>query len=76
MSPVAGPIYRYPEGTAGQGAFPRYYDGSWLINNRGAENGFWKEVRMRTRQQPDAAHAGLAAVQRGRRGLGATPTAS
>ena len=48
MSPVAGPIYRYPEGTASQGAFPRYYDGSWLINNRGAESGFWKEVRMRT----------------------------
>ena len=29
MQPVAGPIYRYDEGTAGQGAFPRYYDGSW-----------------------------------------------
>ena len=24
-----------------------YYDGSWLINNRGADNGFWKEVRLR-----------------------------
>jgi len=48
MSPVAGPIYRYPEGTAGQGAFPRYYDGSWIINNRGSESGFWKEVRMRS----------------------------
>ena len=30
-----------------QGAFPRYYDGSWLINNRGADNGFWKEVQLR-----------------------------
>ena len=46
--PLAGPIYRYPEGTAGQGAFPRYYDGSWLIGNRGGDNGFWKEVRMRS----------------------------
>ena len=48
MQPVAGPIYRYDSRTAGQGAFPAYYDGSWLINNRGADNGFWKEVRMRT----------------------------
>ena len=47
MQPLAGPIYRYPEGTATQGAFPRYYNGSWLINNRGSDNGFWKEVKMR-----------------------------
>ena len=47
MQPLAGPIYRYPSGTATQGAFPRYYDGSWLIGNRGADNGFWKEVKMR-----------------------------
>ncbi|WP_170179090.1 OmpL47-type beta-barrel domain-containing protein [Solirubrobacter pauli] len=47
MQPLAGPIYRYPEGTATQGAFPRYYDGSWLIGNRGSDNGFWKEVKMR-----------------------------
>ncbi len=44
---MAGPIYRYDEATASQGAFPRYYDGSWIINNRGADNGFWKEVHMR-----------------------------
>ena len=47
MQPMAGPIYRYDEANASQGAFPRYYDGSWIINNRGADNGFWKEVQMR-----------------------------
>ncbi len=47
MQPLAGPIYRYPEGTANSGAFPRYYDGSWLIGNRGSDDGFWKEVKMR-----------------------------
>jgi PKD repeat protein len=47
MQPITGPIYRYDEATAGPGAFPRYYDGSWLINNRGADNGFWKEVQLR-----------------------------
>ncbi|MDA0185381.1 ThuA domain-containing protein [Solirubrobacter phytolaccae] len=47
MQPVAGPIYRYDASTATAGAFPRYYDGSWLINNRGANDGFWKEVRLR-----------------------------
>ena len=47
MQPLAGPIYRYPDGTATPGAFPRYYNGSWLINNRGSDNGFWKEVKMR-----------------------------
>ena len=46
MQPVTGPVYRHREG-AGEGAFPAYYDGSWLITNRGAENGFWKEVRLR-----------------------------
>ena len=45
--PITGPIYRYDEETAGPGAFPPYYDGSWLINNRGADDGFWKEVRLR-----------------------------
>ncbi|HEX6022884.1 MAG TPA: ThuA domain-containing protein, partial [Solirubrobacter sp.] len=47
MQPIAGPIYRYDPATASQGAFPPYYDGAWFINNRGADNGFWKEVRMR-----------------------------
>jgi hypothetical protein len=47
MQPVSGPIYRYNQTTAGQGAFPPYYDGAWFINNRGADNGFWKEVRLR-----------------------------
>ncbi len=47
MQPVTGPVYRYDEETAGQGAFPPYYDGSWFINNRGSDNGFWKEVRLR-----------------------------
>jgi plastocyanin len=46
MQPVAGPIYRYRAGS-GSGAFPAYFDGSWLIANRGADNGFWKEVRLR-----------------------------
>ena len=36
-----------PRARPRQGAFPRYYNGSWLINNRGADNGFWKEVKMR-----------------------------
>ena len=48
MQPMAGPIYRYNGASAGSGAFPAYYDGSWLINNRGANDGWWKEVRMRT----------------------------
>ena len=47
MQPITGPIYRYDEANASQGAFPRYYDGSWLINNRGSDNGFWKEVQLR-----------------------------
>ncbi len=47
MQPITGPIYRYDAATAGPNAFPRYYDGSWLINNRGADNGFWKEVKLR-----------------------------
>ncbi|MDA0172611.1 ThuA domain-containing protein [Solirubrobacter taibaiensis] len=47
MQPIAGPIYRYDGSTATAGAFPRYYDGAWLINNRGSADGFWKEVRMR-----------------------------
>ena len=47
MSPITGPVYRYDADTAGPGAFPPYYDGSWFIANRGADNGFWKEVRLR-----------------------------
>ncbi len=47
MQPITGPIYRYHGGHGQQGAFPRYYDGSWLINNRGSDNGFWKEVKLR-----------------------------
>ncbi len=47
MQPITGPIYRYDDANAGPGAFPRYYDGAWLINNRGADNGFWKEVQLR-----------------------------
>src|SRR3954471_5773249 len=47
MQPITGPIYRYDPATAGPNAFPRYYDGSWFINNRGADNGFWKEVKLR-----------------------------
>jgi plastocyanin len=46
MQPVTGPVYRYKEGS-GPGAFPEYYDGSWLITNRGTDNGWWKEVRLR-----------------------------
>ena len=47
MQPITGPIYRYDAATARPGAFPRYYDGSWLINNRGSNDGFWKEVKLR-----------------------------
>jgi plastocyanin len=47
QQPVTGPVYRYDADTAGPGAFPAYYDGSWLITNRGTDNGFWKEVRLR-----------------------------
>ncbi len=46
-SPVTGPVYRYDAETAGPGAFPAYYDGSWFITNRGDQNGFWKEVQLR-----------------------------
>ena len=48
MSPVTGPVYRYDAETAGPGAFPPYYDGSWFITNRGSSDGFWKEVQLRT----------------------------
>ena len=47
MQPMAGPIFRYNGATAGSGGFPAYYDGSWLINNRGANDGWWKEVKIR-----------------------------
>ena len=36
QQPVTGPVYRHREG-AGDGAFPAYYDGSWLITNRGTD---------------------------------------
>ena len=48
MSPITGPVYRYRGETARPGAFPNYYDGSWLIGNRDTATGFWKEVRLRT----------------------------
>ncbi len=48
MQPITGPIYRYDPETAGPGAFPAYYDGSWLIHNRGSDTGFWKDVRLRS----------------------------
>ncbi len=48
MQPIAGPIYRYDASNASAEAFPRYYDGSWLIHNRGANDGFWKEARLRS----------------------------
>jgi hypothetical protein len=51
MQPMAGPIFRYNAATAGSGGFPAYYDGSWLINNRGANDGFWKEVKIRNDNQ-------------------------
>jgi plastocyanin len=47
MSPITGPVYRYDADAAGPGAFPPYYDGSWFIANRGSNDGFWKEVRLR-----------------------------
>ena len=47
MSPVTGPVYRYDAETAKPGAFPPYYDGSWFITNRGTNDGFWKEVKLR-----------------------------
>ena len=51
MQPMAGPIFRYNAATAGSGGFPAYYDGSWLINNRGANDGWWKEVKIRNDNQ-------------------------
>ena len=48
---MAGPIFRYNAATAGSGGFPAYYDGSWLINNRGANDGWWKEVKIRNDNQ-------------------------
>jgi plastocyanin len=47
QQPVTGPVYRFNPETAGPGAFPAYYDGSWLITNRGTDSGYWKEVRLR-----------------------------
>jgi hypothetical protein len=47
MQPLAGPIFRYNGATSGSGGFPAYYDGSWLINNRGSNDGWWKEVKIR-----------------------------
>ena len=47
MQPITGPIYRYPDARPARARSRRYYDGSWLINNRGADNGFWKEVQLR-----------------------------
>jgi plastocyanin len=46
QQPITGPVYRFKP-NAGPGAFPAYYDGSWLIANRGTDTGFWKEVRLR-----------------------------
>ena len=63
MQPIAGPIYRYNGATAGSGGFPAYYDGSWLINNRGANDGFWKEVRLRSDNNQMLRVQRLAAVQ-------------
>jgi plastocyanin len=48
QQPITGPVYRYDADTAGPNAFPAYYDGAWLIANRGDDNGFWKEVRLRS----------------------------
>jgi plastocyanin len=47
MSPVTGPVYRYNAATAQPGAFPPYYDGAWFITNRGGDDGWWKEARLR-----------------------------
>ena len=63
MQPMAGPIFRYNAATAGSGGFPAYYDGSWLINNRGANDGWWKEVKIRNDNQQMLRRQGLAAVQ-------------
>ena len=48
-------------------AFPRYYDGSWFINNRGADNGFWKEVKLRKDNNQMLRVQDWLPVQRGRR---------
>ena len=45
------------------GGFPAYYDGSWLINNRGANDGWWKEVRLRQDNNKMLRVQRLAAVQ-------------
>ena len=61
MQPITGPIYRYDETNAQPGAFPRYYDGSWLINNRGSRRRLLEGSPAPQGQQPDAARQRLAA---------------
>ena len=63
MQPISGPIYRYNARGARPGAFPAYYDGSWLINNRGSNDRLLEGSPAAQRQQPDAAGERLAAVQ-------------
>ena len=57
MQPMAGPIFRYNAATAGLGGFPAYYDGSWLINNRGATTVGGSQDPQR--QPADAGRQGL-----------------
>ena len=47
MQPITGPIYRYNGAAGSGGRFPGYWDGGVADHNRGADNGFWKEVRLR-----------------------------
>ncbi len=45
QEPVTGPIYRYDAGNPSETKWPAYYDGSWLILDRG--NNWWREARLR-----------------------------
>ena len=63
MQPITGPIYRYDAATRAAGAFPRYYDGAWLINNRGCQRRLLEGSPAPQGQQPDAARQRLAPVQ-------------
>ena len=62
MSPVTGPVYRYDAETAGPGAFPPYYDGSWFITNRGDQQRVLEGGPAPRGRQQDAARQRLGAA--------------
>ncbi|HSI79380.1 MAG TPA: ThuA domain-containing protein, partial [Solirubrobacterales bacterium] len=44
QEPITGPIYRYDPDNPSQTKWPAYYDGSWLILDRGQN--WWREARI------------------------------